>query len=109
MRRESVEMQTPGQGLETAPTSDEWKAWCRKTCCSQKAKVINCFQNNNIRKSALKNYVGNSVLAWFKVSCLHSICLQTNLNQKYKLDKKCSVCSFLYSKESGSKRVLKTL
>ena len=38
MRAESIEMQTPGQAPESAPTREEWKAWCRKTCFSQKAR-----------------------------------------------------------------------
>ena len=40
MRGESIEMQTPGQAPESAPTREEWKAWCRKTCFSQKARGI---------------------------------------------------------------------
>ena len=38
MRGESIEMQTPGQAPESPPTREEWKAWCRKTCCSKKAR-----------------------------------------------------------------------
>ena len=38
MRGESIESQTPGQAPESVPTREEWKAWCRKTCFSQKAR-----------------------------------------------------------------------
>ena len=38
MKGKSIEMQTPGQAPESAPTREEWKAWCRKTCFSQKVR-----------------------------------------------------------------------
>ena len=38
MRGESIGMQTPGQAPESPPTREEWKAWCRKICFSQKVR-----------------------------------------------------------------------
>ena len=41
MRGESIEMQTPGQVPEGAPTREERKTWCRTTCFSQTARGNN--------------------------------------------------------------------
>ena len=41
MKGESIEMQTPGQAPESAPTREECKTWCRTTCFSQTARGNN--------------------------------------------------------------------
>ena len=41
MRGESIEMQTPGQAPESAPTREECKTWCRTACFSQTARGNN--------------------------------------------------------------------
>ena len=67
MKRESIEMPTPGQAPESAPTRGEWITWCKTTCFSQKARgnfelVFRLCSKN--RMMAL-NKGDNSVLDFF--------------------------------------------
>ena len=43
MKGESLEMETPCQTSESAPTRKEWATWCRATCFNQKGKITYCY------------------------------------------------------------------